>query len=114
MAVAIINRSATDLDSCEDFDNGRGGGGGRGGRGDRREVYSRLGRDDVDVRCGLYVAAFAVAIIAIFMFLITMVMQVLIRRGRGRKDVVVKGEFNLFSFFLSLLARKKRVNEDAC
>lgn len=92
MAVAIINRSATDLDSCEDFDNGRGGGGGRGGRGDRREVYSRLGRDDVDVRCGLYVAAFAVAIIAIFMFLITMVMQVLIRRGRGRKEVV-KGEF---------------------
>lgn len=89
MAVAIINRSATELDSCEDFDNGRGG----GGRGDRREVYSRLGRDDVDVRCGLYVAAFAVAIIAIFMFLITMVMQVLIRRGRGKKEVVVKGEF---------------------
>lgn len=83
MAVAIINRSATDLDSCDNFDNGRGGGGGgeRGGRGDRREIFSRLGRDDVEMRCQLYVAAFAVAILAIFMFLVTMVMQILIRRG---------------------------------
>jgi hypothetical protein len=39
--------------------------------------------------CDLYVASFALAIVAVFLFLVTMVVQVLLRSHRNRKSAAV-------------------------
>ncbi|SMR55956.1 unnamed protein product [Zymoseptoria tritici ST99CH_3D1] len=72
IAVAAINSSATN--GC-----------------DRRPYPRIIYRGSRLMDCELFVAAFAVAIVAIFMFIVTAVTQVLIR-GHSRKTHVSKGK----------------------
>ncbi|PPJ57180.1 hypothetical protein CBER1_07033 [Cercospora berteroae] len=75
MAVAIINRSATN--GCDD------------GPPYPRVVYRGFGRSSGYNGCRLFVATFAVAIIAVFAFIVAMLVQVLIRR-RSRSHRISK------------------------
>jgi hypothetical protein len=101
MAVAILNRDASD--GCDGRGPGRGGGGrGRRDVGDEWDRWTwgggwdgrdGFGRDRLRLEdgtaCDLYVASFALAIVAVFLFLVTMVVQVLLRSHRNRKSAAV-------------------------